>query len=102
LDCYDAKLSTALAHLGRLLIFWRIIPASYRTVIRKFEYRYTTWNRLITFKQCVLLAARQVASDILRKNLTCKFRVLLLNRLRSRGRGPFHDNKRRTLLLRYS
>ena len=50
LDCYDAKLSTALAHLGRLLIFWRIIPASYCTQIRKFEYRYTTWNRPITFK----------------------------------------------------
>ena len=36
------------------------------------------------------------------KNLACKLGVLLLNRLRSRGRGPFHDNKGGTLLLRYS
>ena len=102
LDCYDAKLSTALAHLGHLLIFWRIIPASYCAQIRKFEYRYTTWNRPITFKQRVFLAARQVASAILGKNLARKLGVLLLNRLRSRGRGPFHDNKGGTLLLRYS
>ena len=102
LDCCDAKLSTALADLGRLLIFWQIIPASHCTHIRKFEYRYTTWNRPVTFKQRVLLAARQVASGILRKNLACKLGVLLLNRLRSRGRGPFHDNKGGTLLFAVS
>ena len=36
------------------------------------------------------------------KNLARKLGVLLLNRLRSRGRGPFHDNIGGTLLLRYS
>ena len=88
--------------LGRLLIFWQIISASHCTHIRKFEYRYTTWNRPVTFKQRVLLAARQVASGILRKNLACKLGVLLLNRLRSRGRGPFHDSKGGTLLFAVS
>ena len=101
MDRYYTKLGAALAHLGCVMIFWRVVPAPRSVNTRKFEYCRTTQRSSVAFRQRVLLAASQIAGAILRKNLARKFGVFLLNHLRTCRSGPLYDNERGALPLRY-
>src|SRR5256885_11692860 len=98
-NCNDAELGATLPHLCCFSILRRVEPAPCRLHAGELKNGHAARGVSVAFKQSISLAACQITRAIFWQNLKCQSAVLLLERLRSGGRGPFHNNESRTFFL---